>query len=30
MRIRAVAEASFGIAPAPETAVHSASGEPLH
>ncbi len=30
MRIRAVAEASFGIAPAPETAVHLASGEPLH
>lgn len=30
MRIRAVAEASFGIAPAPEAAVHLASGSPLH
>lgn len=29
-RIRAVAEASFGIAPAPATPVHLPSGAPLH
>ena len=29
-RIRAVAEASFGIAPAPETPVYLPSGSPLH